>query len=118
MTGAFATAGGIAVENRHVLRVLTHLLHERRIELTILSFLEADSDRPLFLPRSVTFRGFGGNKLRLSFALLLQSIRRPRFVFDHVSLVKPLVPLIALRLVRVVIFAHGSESWKRLRPIN
>jgi phosphatidylinositol alpha-1,6-mannosyltransferase len=118
MTGAYATGGGIAVENRHVLRVLTHLLHEQRFELTILSFLEADSDRPLFLPRSVTFRGFRGNKLRLSFGLLRQSIRRPKFIFDHVTLAKPLVPLIALGLVRVVIFAHGSESWKRLRPIN
>jgi phosphatidylinositol alpha-1,6-mannosyltransferase len=118
ITGACATAGGIAVENRHVLRVLTDLLNTRRDELTIFSFLEATSDRPLFLPRSVTFRGFTGNKVQLSLALLWQSIRRPRFVFDHVTLAKPLLPVIALRLVRVVIFAHGSESWKRLRPIN
>src|SRR5215831_9086957 len=107
MTGACATAGGIAVENRHVLRVLADLLNARGSELIIHSFLEADGDRPLFLPGSITFRGFSGDKMRFVLALLRRAVSRPLFIFDHVTLAKPLLPLIAARLVRVVIFAHG-----------
>jgi len=118
MTGACATTGGIAVENRHILHVLTQLVGGGRFQITVLSFLENHRDRAPFLPHSVTFRGFAGNKVRFALALLRQVISRPLFIFDHVALAKPLLPFVALGLVRVVIFAHGSESWKRLRPIN
>ena len=118
MTGAYAMPGGIAIVNRHLLRVLSTLVEARPLRLTVLSFLEQDGDRPPFLPASVRFRGFGGGKGRFAFVLLRQALARPTFIFDHVTLAKPLLPLIATRVLRTVIFAHGSESWKRIRPVN
>lgn len=118
MTGACATPGGIAAANRNILPVLADLTAERNVRLTVLSFLEGDADRPESLPDATTFRGFRGNKVRLGFALLRYGLTRPLFVFDHVTLAKPLLPLIATRWIRPVVFAHGSESWKRIRPVN
>ncbi|HKZ39768.1 MAG TPA: glycosyltransferase family 4 protein, partial [Candidatus Hodarchaeales archaeon] len=40
------------------------------------------------------------------------------FCFDHVRLALPLLPLMRGGLIKTVIFAHGSESWKRLRAGN
>ena len=118
MTGAWATPGGIAAENRHTLRVLTQLTLKHSFRVTVLSFLERDIDRAPFLPATVMFRGFTGSKLRLALALWRQAFARPLFVFDHVTLAKPLLPLIVLHGIRPVIFAHGSESWKRIRRVN
>ena len=115
MTGACATPGGIAAENRHTLRVLAQLAPKHFFRLTVLSFLERDVDRAPFLPPSVLFRGFAGSKLRLALALWRHALARPLFVFDHVTLAKPLLPLIVIGSLRAVIFAHGSESWKRMR---
>jgi hypothetical protein len=39
MTGACATPGGIAVENRHILHVLARLAEERAAQITAPSFL-------------------------------------------------------------------------------
>ena len=116
MTGACATPGGIATENRHLLRVLARLSEERRLGVTVLSFLEGNEDRAPFLPEAVGFRGFAGSKLRLALALWRHMLKRPVFIFDHVTLAKPLLPLVVMRIIRAVILAHGSESWKRLRP--
>ena len=118
MTGACVTPGGIAAVNRHTLRVLAQLALKHSFRLTVLSFLERDVDRAPFLPPSVIFCGFAGNKPRLALALWRHAIERPVFVFDHVTLAKPLLPLILMNGVRTVIFAHGSESWKRIRRVN
>jgi phosphatidyl-myo-inositol dimannoside synthase len=118
MTGACATPGGIAAENRHTLRVLAQLSLKHSVRLTVLSFLERDIDRAPFLPATVMFRGFTGSKLRLAVAMWRQVLARPLFVFDHVTLAKPLLPLIVMHGLRPVIFAHGSESWKRIRRVN
>ncbi len=50
--------------------------------------------------------------------LLRKAVGRPVFILDHVTLAKPLLPLMMARAIPVAIFAHGSESWKRLRSIN
>jgi phosphatidylinositol alpha-1,6-mannosyltransferase len=118
MTGACATPGGIAAENRHTLRVLAQLTLKHSLRLTVLSFLERDIDRAPFLPATVMFRGFTGSKFRLAVAIWRQVLARPLFVFDHVTLAKPLLPLIVMHGIRPVIFAHGSESWKRIRRVN
>jgi phosphatidylinositol alpha-1,6-mannosyltransferase len=115
MTGACATAGGIAAHNQQILRVLVRVARERSVEVTVLSFLEDDLDRPPFLPEAIAFRGFRGNKLRLALALFTRAFTRSLFVFDHVTLGIPLLPLIVAGRLRTVIFAHGSESWKRIR---
>jgi glycosyltransferase involved in cell wall biosynthesis len=36
-------------------------------------------------------------------------------VFDHVTLALPVLPHVMSGLVRTVVFAHGSESWRRVR---
>ena len=118
MTGAHATPGGIAVENRHILSVLSELARERRFDVAVLSFLEKDSDRPPALPETTFFRGFRGSKLALALAELRYALARPVFIFDHVTLATPLLPLVFGRMARIVIFAHGSESWKRIRPTS
>jgi phosphatidylinositol alpha-1,6-mannosyltransferase len=117
-TGASATAGGIAAVNRNVLCALSALADEYSFRLSALSFLEKEFDRPTFLPASVRFRCFQSDKLRFAFAILRHVVTCPLFVFDHVTLAKPLLPLIATQAVRAVILAHGSEAWKRIRPVN
>jgi phosphatidylinositol alpha-1,6-mannosyltransferase len=118
ITGAYATAGGIAVVNRQILHVLARISEERSTDITVLSFLELDRDRPPFLPRAVKFRGFGGSKLRFSFALWRHALSRPVWIFDHVTLAKPILLLAIAGYLRPIIFAHGSESWKRLRQTS
>jgi phosphatidyl-myo-inositol dimannoside synthase len=115
ITGACATSGGIATHNRQILRVLASLTNERSLLLTVFSLLESNEDRPTFLPSSTSFRGFDGSKIELSCALVRCAISCPLFIFDHVTLALPLLPLIVLRAIRAVIFAHGSESWRRIR---
>ncbi|MEP6937500.1 MAG: glycosyltransferase family 4 protein [Chthoniobacterales bacterium] len=115
MTGACVIPGGIAAHNQQILRVLDRFVREREVHLTVLSFLEKTSDRPGWLADQAGFRGFQGSKLGLAFALIARSLARPLFIFDHVTLALPLLPLIASRFVKAVIFAHGSESWRRIR---
>lgn len=118
MTGACGVPGGIAAHNRQILRALSRLAEQRNLGLSILSFLESDNDRPPFLPDAAEFRGFRGSKLRLSLALFARAVARPFFIFDHVTLALPLLPFFALHLIKAVIFAHGSESWRRVRPTS
>jgi phosphatidylinositol alpha-1,6-mannosyltransferase len=115
MTGAGAVPGGIASHNQNILPALVRVAQERGLELTVLSFLENDEDRLACLPATAKFRGFAGNKARLALALVARAFARPLFVFDHVTLAQPLMPLMVVGAVRAVIFAHGSESWKRIR---
>lgn len=115
MTGAQNLFGGIATSNLNVLRALIELAEERDCRLTVYSFLENDSDRPCFAPAWMRFKGFDGSKFRFVWKLLSVAAMRPTFVFDHVTLALPLLPLAAAGLIETVIFAHGSESWKRLR---
>lgn len=118
MTGAAAIGGGIGVVNRHLLQVLGDIHEKAGLRIVVLSFLEFNADRPQSLPAGIIFRGFNGNKFRFAAELFRQLLARPVFVFDHVTLVKPLLPFLPIRMARTVIFAHGSESWKRIRPIN
>lgn len=115
MTGCRGYCGGIASANLNVLHALVGLARERGAGLTVFSLLEKESDRPEFLPRWVRFRAFQGNRGLFAVNLLRETVGRPIFCFDHVRLAFPLVPFAAARVVKTVIFAHGSESWKRIR---
>lgn len=112
MTGAQALTGGIARSNFNVLGALIELAAETNSRLTILSFLEKNSDRPVFAPAWVHFKGFDGKKGRFAWELLSGAMRRSILVFDHVTLALPVLPLAAAGLIKTIIFAHGSESWK------
>ena len=114
MTGARSVAGGIATSNLNNLYALRDLVSEKGMGLEIFSYLEREKDRPTFLHPGISFTGFGKRKWVLAAALLLRLSQRPVFIFDHVRLALPLFPFAKFRLIKVVIFAHGSEAWKRM----
>ena len=118
MTGACATPGGIAAANLNVLHALADLSSLTGARLSVLSYLERAADRPPFLPDSVEFMAFGGSKPRFTLELLRRVGQRPLFVFDHVTLCVPLLPLSAAGAARTVTFAHGSEAWRRIRKTS
>jgi glycosyltransferase involved in cell wall biosynthesis len=118
MTGACATPGGIATANLNVLHALVDLSKTTGARLSILSYLEQASDRPPFMPVSVEFKAFAGSKSRFTLDLLSRVRHRPLFVFDHVTLSAPMLPLSVTGIARTVIFAHGSEAWKRIRKTS
>lgn len=115
MTGSAGLHGGIATANLNILRALTDLAREHQLGFAVLSYLEPDRDRPDWLPDWVEFRGFDGNKWDFSHRLLRTSLQSSLVCFDHVTLALPVLPYAALRLTQTVIFAHGSEAWKRIR---
>lgn len=113
ITGAKNLPGGIANANLNNLQTLSQLASQKGTKLHILSFLESCEARPEFLPESFPFWGFGGNRFKFAAALLRFVKEKPLFCFDHVRLALPLLPF-GSKIERVI-FAHGSESWKRLR---
>jgi phosphatidylinositol alpha-1,6-mannosyltransferase len=116
MTGAYGISGGIATVNKNILYALLDLTQNHpSCSLKVLSFLESSQHRPSYLPNSVIFKGFSGNKSLLSLELLRDIFSNSLFIFDHVTLALPLLPFATLKLVKIVIFAHGSESWKRMK---
>ena len=119
MTGAYGISGGIATVNKNILHALLTLIENQTISsLKILSFLESSQYRPSYLPELVTFKGFSGDKFLFTLALLNNISTNSLFIFDHVTLALPILPFSILKLVKTVIFAHGSESWKRLKLTN
>ncbi len=118
MTGACGVPGGIATLNLNILHVLIALFREKKIGLSIFSYLEEERNRPHFLPPSIPFKPFKGNKLKLSLSLLKHVRNKPIFFFDHVRLSLPLLPFAATNLVKTIILAHGSESWRRIKKTS
>lgn len=116
MTGATRTHGGIAAANLNVLLALEELMARCGYRLFVLALNEDDGDRPEFLSRHTRFRGFAGRKLPFATALLRLCGSDTLFVVDHVRLALPLAPFLALRQGKCVILAHGSESWRRMKP--
>lgn len=115
MTGAYGVPGGIATANRNTLRALLQLSETSSLPLVVLSLHEGEEARPAFLPDGVRFRGFRGQRASFSLALAAGSLRARLVCLDHVTLGRPLLPLVRWGLARTAIFAHGSESWKRVR---
>lgn len=120
MTGMQQVPGGIAASNFNNLQALISIAGGKGIFLKVFSFLEKDSDRPSFLPERLSFRGFEGRKFQYIVSLLELALKFKQgvFIFDHVRLARPPFPLVAFRGLTTVIFAHGSESWRRLNPMN
>ena len=121
MTGAFEISGGIANCNRNILIALKNLSEERELNLKIISLYDNQYDNKDSSNNSTNFKGFHGNKVKFSKELLKYSISHRSnalYVFDHVTLASPLLPLVKLGLIKLVIFTHGSESWKRVRKTS
>jgi phosphatidylinositol alpha-1,6-mannosyltransferase len=118
MTGAAGTSGGIASSNLNVLRVLESLSNRAGRRLVVLSLHESERDRPDFLGDGTDFIGFQGGRWAYS-VRLITLFRRGRFyLFDHVRLGLPLVPMASFGFRNFVILAHGSESWSRVRGMS
>ena len=115
MTGATGLWGGIANANLNILYTLIDLAHDHDLNLSVMSYLEHDHDRPSFLPAWVTFRGFQGHQRSFIQHLLRICMCRPVVCVDHVTLALPMLPLAAAGWVKTIIFTHGSEAWKRVR---
>jgi phosphatidylinositol alpha-1,6-mannosyltransferase len=118
MTGASSLCGGIHTANLNVLHALVELADEIEGELRVLSYLEREEARPQFLPKRHDFRAFEGNKFSFVLNLISEARKRPIICFDHVTLALPILPLAASGLAKTVIFAHGSESWRRVRKLS
>ncbi len=115
MTGAAGTTGGIASSNLNVLHALSALSQQSGRKLVVLSLLEGDHDRPDFLADDIAFVGFLGNRWKYAIRLATLFRRNSFYVFDHVRLGLPLIPMAFFGFRDFVILAHGSESWKRVR---
>jgi phosphatidyl-myo-inositol dimannoside synthase len=118
MTGAGGLCGGIHTANLNILHALVELADEKGAGLTVLSLHERQSDRPDWLPAKARFFAFAGNQLTFSARMLREAVRRPVICFDHVTLALPLLPLVQARVIKSVVFAHGSEAWKRVRKTS
>ena len=119
ITGVKSLEGGIANANYNIINALVSLCLQNEIKFKILSFHEDDNDRLDSLPDIVEFKGYNGSKTRYLFDLYKLSITNPGlFIFDHVHLANSLLPMSILGVAKTVIFAHGSESWKRLKTTS
>ena len=115
MTGACALTGGIATLNLNILRALNDLAEERKMRLTVFSYLEKDGDRPDFLREPVNFHGFAGNRRRLVRTLVASAIARPTLCFDHVTVALPVLRADGRRPAR---FRDRVPSGLRCRPTH
>ena len=118
MTGASSICGGIHTTNLNVLHALMDLAGEIEGEVKVFSYLESEEARPAFLPERHEFRAFDGDKSAFALNLLSEARKRPIICFDHVTLALPVLPLALSGLLKSVIFAHGSESWRRIRRLS
>lgn len=118
MSGAAAVEGGVSAVNLNLLEVLARLARDRGRNLQVLSYREGAADRPESLPSWARFRGFDYGKGRLTWELWHGFSPRALYFVDYLRLARPLLPWLLSGRARVVIFAHGWDYWKRLRPID
>ena len=119
ITGAASIDGGIASSNHNNILALMDLSREIGYGLRILSFLESDCDRPDYLSDGVYFEGFNGNKLNFIISLFKKSLtNHGLYVFDHVNLANAALPFVLTGIIKSVVFAHGSESWKNMKFLS
>ena len=107
-TGVKAMVGGIASANRNVLAALEAVAAEsgRRTQSLVLN-------EPLVTVAG--YRAYGNQKLRFALAAIRRLPRCAVAVFDHVHIALPILALPPAVRPPIVICAHGSESWLRIR---
>ena len=107
-TGLSRTRGGIASANRNVVAALSRLAAENARDLHTYVLNEDAGGE-------VAYRAFGGRKTAFAVATCRGAAGAGLAVFDHVRLALPVLALPKPLRGPVVICAHGSESWKRVR---
>jgi phosphatidylinositol alpha-1,6-mannosyltransferase len=110
-TGVFDSVGGIAAANQNVHTALNTVCAELGLALHTLVLAERQS-------RGSNYRAFGGNKVTYTTALLARLPRSRAAVFDHVRLSLPILATSRSLRPPIIICAHGSESWRRIRPLS
>ncbi len=109
-TGVFRSVGGIAAANQNVHAALQSLAADLGLALETLVLTERDA--------APGYRTFGGSKLGYAAAVLAALPRAHLAVFDHVRIALPFLAVPRPARPPVVICAHGSESWRRIRPLS
>ncbi|MEO8002689.1 MAG: glycosyltransferase family 4 protein [Arenimonas sp.] len=107
-TGIKSAVGGIASANTNVLAALEAVSQAQGLELQALTLNENESEEK-------NYRAFGGRKLSFILALLTGMFRTRMMVFDHVRLALPILLIPKFLRPSIIIFAHGSESCRRMR---
>jgi phosphatidylinositol alpha-1,6-mannosyltransferase len=121
-TGIARSDGGIAAANRNVLAALEWLAARQdcALDVRILHEPAGTVRRVAVSGARVYERAYGGGKYAMALAIARAIAGSRLVVFDHVHLATPLVALghLPRRLrARAAICAHGSESWKRIKPV-
>ncbi|QYJ00064.1 glycosyltransferase family 4 protein [Thalassovita mediterranea] len=122
-TGITLSDGGIASANRNVLAALERMAarHECVLNVRILHEPSEICRRVADSGARVFKRAYSGKKHAMAPSIVSALASSRLVVFDHVHLATPLAMLshlTRLRNTRTAICAHGSESWKRLKPIS
>jgi len=107
-TGIKSAVGGIASANTNVLAALEAVSLSQGLELQALALNEDES-------KSKNYRAFDSRKLPFILAMLAGMLRTRVMVFDHVRLALPILLIPKFLRPKIVIFAHGSESCRRIR---
>lgn len=107
-TGISRTHGGIASANRNVAKALARLAEQKARDMHTYVLHED-------LGGNDAYRGFGGAKAAFALAAWRGAAGAGLAVFDHVRLALPILALPKHARGPVVICAHGSESWRRIR---
>lgn len=114
VTGLERSVGGIASANRNVRVALAELAEESGERLSVHVLHEPYRNEHNTI-------AYGGWRWPMAFNIITALATKRLVVFDHVHLAAPLAAAANLsrRLrAKTVIFAHGSESWKRVKPIS
>lgn len=114
VTGLERSVGGIASANRNVRAALAELAEESGERLSVHILHEPYTNK-------IDTLAYGGWRSLMALNIIVALATKRLVVFDHVHLAAPLVAAVNLprRLrAKTVIFAHGSESWKRVKPIS
>lgn len=118
MTGAVGLPGGIARSNLNVLCAMVDISRDTGRSLHVVSLHEEPVHRPGILPENASFTGCRGQKWHYARSLWCLGHSETFYLFDHVHLAMPMLPHMLLGIGKVVILAHGSESWRRVRPTS
>ena len=108
----FSKGGGIGAYSRSLLAVLAEEHKDLPLEVHSLHG-ESEADKQ----SGLTIRGHRSRPLMMARRILLDGLR-PDHVsfFTHVHLARPLLLVPGIMRGPFVLSAHGSESWKRVRP--
>lgn len=107
-TGISRTCGGIASVNRNVAEALSRLAAKKARDMhTYVLNEDAGGDDG--------YQSFAGDKAAFALAAWRAAAGAGLAVFDHVRLALPILTLPKPARGPVVICAHGSESWRRIR---